>query len=219
MIEQRLEWQGKHGDDYVERNPKSIKEMDAVYMKELGITSTELIKRFYGHINKNSNILEVGCGVGIQLAILKKLGFTNLYGIDTSQKSVDVSRTLEETKGINIIQGDAQKIPFKDGYFNLVFTTRMLIHIDSDDHINMVMAEIVRCSRGYVGGMEYYNPTDIEVSYHGKDKILWKGNYKYDYTMNFNLAVIEAEKYTNIGYPEQSGLIDEMFLLEKKNDI
>jgi len=52
-------------------------------------------------------------------------------------------------KRINIIHGVADDIPFKDGYFDMVFTSGVLIHI-SPGNINRVLDEIYRCSREYI---------------------------------------------------------------------
>jgi len=55
------------------------------------------------------------------------MGFTNLYGIELQWYAVEKAK--EYTKGINIIQGSGFDIPFKDGYFDLVITNGVLIHI------------------------------------------------------------------------------------------
>ena len=51
-----------------------------------------------GNINKNSSILDVGCGSGFFLLNLKKLGYNNLYGIDLFIDEEDIPYDL------NIIQ-------------------------------------------------------------------------------------------------------------------
>ncbi|MBL0024752.1 MAG: class I SAM-dependent methyltransferase [Saprospiraceae bacterium] len=42
-------------------------------------------------LDKNSNILDIGCGTGSFLFHLKKLGFYNTYGIDISQEQINVA--------------------------------------------------------------------------------------------------------------------------------
>lgn len=55
------------------------------------------------------------------------------------------------TDGINIIRGTADDIPFRDGYFDLVFTSGVLIHINPQS-IGKVLREIYRCSNSlYLG--------------------------------------------------------------------
>ena len=65
---------------------------------------------------------------------------------------MEKSKTLY--KGLDIICGSAFDIPFKDGYFDLVFTNNVLIHIAPAD-IGGVIDEMVRVCRGRIWGFEY----------------------------------------------------------------
>lgn len=72
--------------------------------------------------NKNSRILDIGCGRGRLLKYLKEHGFNNLYGIDISKKALNQI-------GINAnirIADSCNKIPYKDDYFDLVFDMTMM---------------------------------------------------------------------------------------------
>jgi len=46
------------------------------------------------HLNRDSKILDVGCGTGLLAKELSSYGFSNLYGIDVSNKSLELSRNL-----------------------------------------------------------------------------------------------------------------------------
>ena len=62
-----------------------------------------LIKEIYNHIeNKNLPILDLGCNCGRHLRFLKKLGFTNLFGVDIMKSAVDWFNNLELKKKQNI---------------------------------------------------------------------------------------------------------------------
>ena len=43
---QEDQWSGKFGNDYIDRNPKSIEEMDRLYVKNYGFTRTRLTEDF-----------------------------------------------------------------------------------------------------------------------------------------------------------------------------
>lgn len=62
---------------------------------------------------------------------------------------------------VNAIWGPARELPFRDRWFDLVFTMGVLIH-QPDSTLPLVMAEIVRCSRRCVLCGEYYaeQPTE-----------------------------------------------------------
>ena len=129
---QMKSWMGKFSAEYTERNNLSLEELDSLYIKNYGITRTALDNEFLEDaIMSSSRILEVGSNIGTQLLLLQKLGFYNLYGIELQSYAVELSK--QRTKEINLIQGSAFNIPFKDGFFDLVFTSGLLIHISPSD--------------------------------------------------------------------------------------
>ena len=182
---QEKKWAGKFGDDYTLRNPRTIKQMDNLYLRNYGqgITPTKLDKEFLGKFNRSIKILEVGCNVGIQLRILEKMGFKNLYGIEINKKTIEKAK--KDTKNINIIYGSALDIPFKDNYFDLVFTAGVLIHISPLD-IKKVLTEIHRCTKKYIWGLEFYYDDYIEITYRGNQNLHWKGDFAKMYLDNFS---------------------------------
>ena len=206
---QMKKWKGEFGNEYTKRNPFNSKELDELYDKNYGITRSKLNEVFVGNLNRSINILEVGSNVGSQLLSLQKMGFKNLYGIEINKYAVESAKA--NTKCINIIQGSAFDIPFKDGFFDLVFTSGVLIHISPSD-VKDVLKEIYRCSRRYIWGFEYYADGYTEVTYRGNKDLLWKTDFAKLYLDFFDdLELVKEEK---IKYLENEN-IDTMFLLEK----
>lgn len=206
---QEKNWTGEFGDAYTKRNPKRVEEEDDFYLQNYGFTRTDLNQEFLGRLDKSMRILEVGANVGVQLALLQKMGFENLYGIDINRPAIEVSKA--NLKKIDIIYGSAFDIPFRDNYFDLVFTSGVLIHIAPSD-IKKAMAEIVRCAKKYIWGFEYYAPEYQEILYRGKENMLWKANFSKIYLDSFNNLKLVKEK--KIKYLD-NGNIDVMFLLKK----
>ena len=202
-------WSSKFGAKYLERNKFSDKELDQLYVNNFGISRSKLNKEFLSKL-KLKNILEVGCNIGNQLAMLQGQGFKNLYGIEIFPKAVQEAKL--HTKNINIIQASVFDIPFKDGYFDLVFTAGVLIHINPKD-IKEAMKEIYRVSNKYIWGYEYYNPEYISIDYRSNKARLWKGDFSKMYLDLFpDLKIVKSRrlKYLN------GDNTDEMFLLKKK---
>ena len=206
----KKEWIGDFGKKYTNRNALTLDEMNEMYRKKFGISREDLNNLFIGKMNRNIKILEVGSNVGNQLLLLQKMGFKNLYGIEINDYAVEFSKS--RTKNINIIQGSAFDIPFKDNYFDLVFTSGLLIHIAPSD-IEMVMREIHRCAVEYIWGFEYYEEKYKEIIYRGKKDLLWKANFPQLYLNLFEKIKLIKEK--KIKYLSDDN-IDVMFLLKKK---
>ena len=156
-------------------------------------------------------ILEVGSNVGNQLLCLQEMGFNNLYGIELQSYAVELSKS--RTKHINIIEGSAFDIPYKDSYFDLVFTSGVLIHISPSD-INMVVKEIYRCAKEYVWGFEYYADNYIEILYRDHKNLLWKTDFAKLY--GEQCSDLELVKEKRFKYSDSDN-VDTMYLFQKRN--
>ena len=210
ITEQMKEWMGEFGREYTDRNFLSLEEMEDLCKRNYGLTQTELNERFLKGIDRSIRILEVGSNIGNQLLCLQRMGFSNLYGIELQSYAVELSKS--RTRGINIIEGSAFDIPYKDGYFDLVFTAGLLIHIKPSD-IALVLREIHRCTRKYIWGFEYYSDHYTETPYRGHENLLWKANFERIYLDQF--GDLELVKKQHLKYLENEN-IDTMFLLRKK---
>jgi len=210
ITEQMQEWAGQFGKDYTDRNALSLEEMETLYEKSYGQTRTELNERFLKGIDRSIRILEVGSNVGNQLLCLQRMGFNDLYGIELQSYAVELSKS--RTRRINIIEGSAFDIPYKDGYFDLVFTSGVLIHVSPSD-IALVVREIHRCTREYVWGFEYYADNYTEIPYRGQRNLLWKADFARLYLDQF--GDLELVKEERLKYLDNDN-IDTMFLLRKR---
>jgi len=207
--EQIKGWSGDFGRLYTERNERGSAKLDELYLTNFGVTRTALNEKYLAGIDKSARILEVGCNVADQLLCLQNMGFRNLYGIELQPYAVEKAK--KRTKNINVIQGSAFDIPFKDKFFDIVFTAGVLIHISPDD-IDEALKEIYRCSRNYIWGYEYYADDYTPVNYRGENDLLWKTNFSKKYSELFSdLTLIKEEK---IPYLTDDN-VDVMYLFKK----
>ena len=209
ITKQMRNWMNCFGKDYTRRNNFNLREFNRSYKNTFGLSRIELNNLFIGKLNRNIKILEVGSNCGLQLLLLQRMGFKNLYGIEINKYAVEASRS--RTKNIHIIQGSAFDIPFKDEYFDLAFTSGVLIHISPSD-IKMAIKEICRCSKEYIWGFEYYADTYRRVDYRGHQDLLWKTDFPKLYCTIFkNLKLVKVKKLLRL----DSDNTDIMFLLKK----
>jgi len=212
ISKQITKWKDKFGKEYTNRNALTLDELERMYENNYGLSRTELNNIFIGKFDHSIKILEVGSNIGNQLLLLQKMGFKNLYGIEINDYAVELSK--QRTNNINIIQGSAFDIPFKNEYFDLVFTSGVLIHIAPHD-INLVLNEIYRCTKEYIWGFEYYEEKYTEIIYRGKKDLLWKANFAQLYLGLFDdLELIKEKKLKYLNNDN----IDVLFLLEKKGN-
>ena len=178
----RLEqlWTDEFGDAYVERN-RAAGEVRASFWKTV---LTEFPAQ---------RVLEVGCNVGANLRwIASVIPAHQVYGLDINLKAL--AELHQNLPGINALWGPARELPFRDRWFDLVFTIGVLIH-QPESTLPLVMAEIVRCSRRYVLCGEYYAEQTIEVTYRGQSGALFKRNYGRLYQELFPELILRKQGF------------------------
>lgn len=176
-------WKGDFGKEYTDRNKWSTdEEWDKTYIDTWGLTKLEINDKVLKDLPRDIKILEVGCNYGAQLRGLQRMGFTNLYGVELQSYAVEQSK--KAYSGLNIITGSGFDLPFKDGFFDLVCTNGVLIHISPKDH-HAFMREIYRCSKQYIMGWEYFDNNLTELSYRNNQGYMWKADYSKIYQDNF----------------------------------
>ena len=210
ITHQRKTWESEFGEDYLQRNLFNPEQLDSLYLSRYGISKTNLNNEFLKDIPRDARILEIGTNIGNQILHLQSMGFTNLYGIEIQDRAINFAK--HRADNLNIIKGDALDIPFKDNFFDVVFTHGVLIHI-SPENINNVLKEIYRVSKKYIWGLEYFAEEYTEIEYHGKSSLMWKTDFLKLYKTNFN--DLETVKEKRLHYLENDELIDQMFLVEK----
>lgn len=93
---------------------------------------------------KNKRILELGCGEGIYLEIIARMG-GDIFGQDISQEYIDEGLKSLRDKNFNPVMkaGNAAKILFEDNYFDGVITADFFEHISYEEKIKIV-SEVYR---------------------------------------------------------------------------
>lgn len=76
--------------------------------------------------DKNISIMDVGCGNGVLLERLNKLGFTNLYGVDPSPSCVNIINKLLNKKAQ---LGTITNIPFDNIKVDIIILSHVLEHV------------------------------------------------------------------------------------------
>ena len=107
-----------------------VAEYEKMYKFEEGywwwIGKREIVKCILNRLNLNfTNILDAGCGTGLNLNYLKHYG--SVIGLDFSKEALNFCK-LRENK--NLIQADAEKVPFKEDTFDLITALDLLEHLD-----------------------------------------------------------------------------------------
>jgi SAM-dependent methyltransferase len=72
-------------------------------------------------------VLEVGCGTGTFSTALAERTGSRVWAVDAEPRMLEVARTRVQ-RGVGLKLGDAEDLPFRDGWFERV-VMRLLIHL------------------------------------------------------------------------------------------
>jgi pseudaminic acid biosynthesis-associated methylase len=207
---QTNQWTGDFGRAYTDRNTLDRRELDSLYQTNYGITRSRMNESFLEEIPRDARILEVGCNCGNQLRVLQEMGFSRLWGAEVQSYALESARA--RTQGVQLAQASALDLPYEDGYFDLVFTSGVLIHISPVD-LPTALDEIHRCTKTWIWGLEYYAAEVTQVNYRGHDDLLWKMDYVKRYLDRFgDLELIREQRLPYLN----SSNVDTMYLLKRK---
>jgi pseudaminic acid biosynthesis-associated methylase len=179
----RLEhlWTGDFGDAYVERNAAAVDSRRPFW--------TGLLDRF-----RSRRILEVGCAHGENLRHLAAVTGAprSVWGTDINERALRA--VAEVAPGTNAVWAPARELPFRDGWFDLVFTVGLLIHIP-EESLPLVMGEIVRTTRRWLLWGEYHSDEPTDVNYRGEPGVLLKRDFGARYARLFPDLVLREEGF------------------------
>ena len=178
----RLEnlWSDQFGDEYIDRN------------RHVGDHRGPFWQQILADFPCQS-VLEVGCNLGGNLRwIAEILPPHNIYGVDINLKALD--ELHQSLPLVNALWSPARELPFRDCWFDMVFTMGVLIH-QPESMLPSVMSEVVRCARKYILCTEYYAPETVELNYRGHSGALFKRDYAGIYKALFPQLELVTEGF------------------------
>ncbi|MGC8971275.1 MAG: class I SAM-dependent methyltransferase [bacterium] len=81
-------------------------------------------------IDKNTKVLEIGCGTGNYIIALNSLTNCQAWGIDISEEMLSIAKS--RTDRVNFKLSDATRLDFPNEFFDFVFSVNVIHHIE--DH-------------------------------------------------------------------------------------
>jgi 2-polyprenyl-3-methyl-5-hydroxy-6-metoxy-1,4-benzoquinol methylase len=91
-------------------------------------------------VGPDARVVDVGCGVGILLELLREKQTCRGTGIDISPKAIDMVRA----KGFEGVVAELPDLPLPDDAFDAAVGTELIEHLDRPDLALVQMARIVR---------------------------------------------------------------------------
>lgn len=100
--------------------------------------------------NKESKILDVGCGISTILHFLPG----ERYGIDSLANKY--KKLYKYPEDLNIIKTDCEKLPFADNFFDIIFCSNAFDHFDNIEKANSEIYRVLKKNGYFVLAVEFY---------------------------------------------------------------
>ncbi len=90
-------------------------------------------------INKNTKILDFGCGTGNYADKLQRITQARVYGVEPSEGMREKAR--QKNASLSVVEGNHNNIPFEENFFDFIYMTDVIHHVPD---INRMFEEINR---------------------------------------------------------------------------
>lgn len=160
---------------------------------------------------KIKSILEVGCGIGLNIFNLaKQFPSINFTGIDISDEAIKFCKKNNHFKNVKFINENAAKINFKNKYFDITYTVLALEQMQQIQE--EVIKKITQITKDRIILIEPF--TDVNQNFieyiHTKNSEYF--NLNYDDLLKYNLKIQNVE----YDFPQRIGLSAAYVCLKKK---
>jgi ubiquinone/menaquinone biosynthesis C-methylase UbiE len=112
-------------------------------------------------------LLNVGCGTGGFNVVAAESGMRPV-GVDADAEAIAICALKRERSGGAFVRAAAERLPFPDGSFDVVYCFSSIEHVES---VERTVAEMVRVARP--GGLIYVHTPNAWSWYEGHYKLLW----------------------------------------------
>lgn len=131
-------------DRYSEFQQNQISPPDSEDILRYGQVYSHYLRQWLPE-NKDSPILEVACGAGYFLNLLKAEGYTQIYGVDSSPQQIDFSKQ----QGFQVIHSDAlQYLENEPLKFQTIVALDFIEHLYKDEALKFLESAYNRLEPG-----------------------------------------------------------------------
>lgn len=128
--------------DYDESYNDSIQKLSGFGREYFAQYKIDIVKEKTKNLPKK--ILDFGCGDGLTCELLKKaFPQSEIVGVDVSEESIKIAK--DKNCGCEFILYDGQNLPFEEKEFDLIFSSCVFHHIETQNHLYL-LEELCRVS-------------------------------------------------------------------------
>lgn len=133
-------------DNYAIENESRYNEEFAKFIRDLAVSL------------RCQNVLEVGCGTGIDLRLFPET--FEVHGIDLNELAIGMAK--KKCPSFDFKIGSITSLPFEDSSIDFIFTHKFLNCLNDDD-MDKGISELYRVANRYIANCEVYDKTETKI--------------------------------------------------------
>jgi SAM-dependent methyltransferase len=106
----------------------SVHESGSIIGKWLHSQRMQIIRKLLTNIPKDLSTIDIGCGAGETIELLRDIGFKNTIGIDLSPHAIEKAKNRNLLENKDIFKLDGTNTGYKDREFDFVFSEGLWEH-------------------------------------------------------------------------------------------
>jgi len=190
----------QYAQNYNEGHAKAVKStgFQPSYFHEYKVREVAAQLKVRGLDGQDLRLLNVGCGIGeSELYIREYLPRVAVFGIDVSEKSIDVAReSNRELAGVTYAAYDGEHIPFEMS-FDIIFVANVFHHIRRENHLKTLRILHEKLKAGGLIFLFEHNPLNPLTLW-----IAYKNDYKFDKDSKLLNPVYARRMLSQSGFKE-----------------
>lgn len=179
------------GDAWYRRNREALHAQNAV--REIPL------QMFAPCLAAGESVLEIGCADGSNLALLVERHGIHGHGIEPSYEAVSAGK--ERHPFLDLRQGTAERLPYPDHQFKLVWFGFCLYLLDRAQLMQAIAeADRVCQEDGFIAITDFDAPHPVRRPYHHRPGVYsWKMDYSHLFLANPAYVLVAKRSYSHTG--------------------
>ena len=170
----------EYWDNYAQENESRYNEEFSKFIRDLAISL------------RSSNILEIGCGTGIDLRLFPDT--LDVHGVDLNDLALEMAK--EKNPKFDFKRESITNLPFEDSSIDFIFTHKFLNCLNDED-MDKGVSEMYRVARKYIVNCETYAKSELKTDevFQGRNMLERWSNYRVKIISDVDMHEdIEPEK-------------------------
>ncbi len=147
------------------------------------------VRNIMARFGTDLSIIDMGCGAGTTLKLLRSLGFDNSIGIDFSEEAINRCESLGFKEGVDVFNMDAAETSYGDKVFDLVFEEGLWEHFEDPE---LFVREAARIAGKWMLIIQPNHFTPLGGLLHwGWKRFGGGGVFEYSFHMDYFIGILD----------------------------